>query len=74
MELLDQLKEIGIQDDYYEYINAELLGEISALPILSQNQKNWLEEDVVNLNYGMSFFQPQTDAIIRFLISKILND
>jgi hypothetical protein len=67
MELLDQLKVIGIQDDYYEFVNVAFLEDICALSILSQAQRDWLEEDVMNLRYGMCFFQPNTNKVLRYL-------
>lgn len=67
IETLEQLKEIGIQEDYFEYVNVDFLAEISDLPFLTQVQRNSLEEDIMNVNYGMSFFQPETDKLLRWL-------
>lgn len=68
IETLERLKEIGIQEDYFEYVNVDFLAEISVLPFLTQVQRNWFEEDIMNVNYGMSFFQPETDKLLRWLV------
>jgi hypothetical protein len=68
IETMERLKEIGIQEDYFEYVNVDFLAEISDLPFLTQVQRNWLEEDIMNVNYGMSFFQPETDKLLRWLV------
>ena len=68
IETIDRLKEIGIHDDYFEYVNVEFLAEISDLPFLTQVQRDWFAEDIMNINYGMSFFQPETNRLIRWLI------
>lgn len=68
IETMERLKEIGIQDDYFEYVNVDFLAEISDLPFLTQVQRDWLEEDIMNINYGMSFFQPETDKLLRWLV------
>jgi hypothetical protein len=68
IETMERLKEIGVQDDYFEYVNVDFLSEISDLPFLTQVQRDWLEEDIMNINYGMSFFQPETDKLLRWLV------
>ena len=71
IETIERLKEIGIHDDYFEYVNVEFLAEISDLPFLTQVQRDWFAEDIMNINYGMSFFQPETNRLIRWLVQKI---
>lgn len=68
IETMERLKEIGVQDDYFEYVNVDFLSEISDLPFLTQVQRDWLEEDIMNINYGMSFFQPETEKLLRWLV------
>ena len=68
IETLELLKDIGIQDDYFEYVDLDFLAELSKLPFLTQVQRNWLEEDIMNVNYGMNFFQPETDSLLRWLV------
>lgn len=68
IEIMERLKEIGIQDDYFEYVDVDFMAEIIQLPFLTQVQRDWLEEDIMNVNYGMSFFQPETDKLLRWLV------
>ena len=68
IETMDRLKEIGIREDYFEFVNVDLLAEISDLPFLTPVQSNWIEEDIMNVNYGMSFFQPETDKLLRWIV------
>jgi hypothetical protein len=69
LEILDRLKEIGLQDDYYDFINSDFLEEISTLPMLTDKQRNYLYDDIINIKDGMSFFQNETNDILRHLIS-----
>ena len=49
----------------------ELLEQISLLPILNPTMKNYLENDVVNVGRdGMSFFQPETNDSLRYLVKE----
>lgn len=68
-EILDRLKEIGLQEDYYEFINADFLEEISTLPVLTDKQRNYLYDDIINIKDGMSFFQNETNEVLRHLIT-----
>lgn len=68
IETMERLREIGIREDYFEYLTVDLLAKISKLPFLTQVHRNWLEEDIMNVNYGMSFFQPETDKLLRWLV------
>jgi hypothetical protein len=70
-ETIERLKEIGIHDDYFEYVDVEFLAEISNLPFLTQVQRDWFAEDIMNINYGMSFFQSETNRLIRWLVQNI---
>ena len=62
-----KLQEIGLQNDYSEFIDADFLEEISNLP-LNQSEKVILMDDVVNLRYGMTFLQERTNQLIRLIV------
>jgi hypothetical protein len=67
-ETLNRLREIGLQDNYYSHVNAEFLEEISELPSLSQQQKNLLYDDIINLQEGYNFLSPETNNFLRNLV------
>lgn len=67
LEIVERLKEIGVQDDYFGIVDAEFLEEISTLPFLNQRQKNILYDDINNQKDGMSFFQDNTNELLRYL-------
>ena len=69
LEILFRLRELGIQTDYYELIDLEFLEEIAGLPVLSEDQRNSFYEDIMNIRYGMSCFQKETNEILRKLNS-----
>ena len=69
--ILQRLLGIGTCDDYYGKVKVKLLEQISLLPILSPSMINYLENDVVNVGRdSMSFFQPETNDTLRYLVSK----
>lgn len=70
MEVFDRLMEIGIRDDYYEYVDADFLEEIVLLPFLNEQQRNVLYDDINNLHHDMSFLQEDTNKLLRRLLSK----
>lgn len=70
LEILERLKEIGIRDEYYDYVDAEFLEEIVLLPFLNEKQRNILYDDINNLQDGMSFLQDNTNELLRKLLSR----
>lgn len=70
LETLERLQEIGIRDDYSDYVNTEFLEDLTLLPFLNDAQRNILYDDINNLNYGMSFLQPETNALLRQLLGE----
>lgn len=70
LETLEKLQEIGIQDEYYDYVNIEFLEDLTLLPFLTKAEKNILYDDINNLNYGMSFLQPATNSLLRQLLGE----
>lgn len=68
---LERLKEIGIQKDYFKFIDSEFLGEISNLPFLTDVQRNHLFDDIINIKDSMSFFQDETNELLRNLVNKL---
>lgn len=70
IELMKQLVEIGVQDDYYGVIDNITLEEVSQLPFLENSkEQNYLLDEVLNMQEGYSFFQPTTNEILKELIS-----
>lgn len=67
IETCSKLQEIGLQNDYSEFIDADFLEEISNLP-LNQHEKVILMDDVANLRYGMTFLQERTNQLIRLIV------
>ena len=70
IETCSKLQDVGLQDDYSQFIDADFLEEISNLP-LNQHEKISLMDDVVNLRYGMPYLQDKTNDVIRQLVKKI---
>lgn len=65
LETLERLNDIGIREEYYDYVNAEFLEDLTLLPFLNETQRNVLFDDINNLHDGMSFFQEETNELIR---------
>jgi len=70
LEIIERLKEIGIRDEYYDFVDAEFLEEITKLPFLSEKQRNILYDDINNLQDGLSFLQDNTNELLRQLLSR----
>jgi hypothetical protein len=70
LETLERLKDIGLQKDYFKFVDLEFLEEISELPFLTDVQRNYLYDDIINIKDGMSFFQDETNELLRNLVNK----
>lgn len=68
MEVLAKLEEYGLCEDYSEVIDKALLEELSGLMLLTDNQRNCLVQELENIRMGMSYFEKETNKIIRNLI------
>lgn len=64
--------EIGLQDDYYEHVDADFLEDISNLSWLNQSERNILFDDIINLRSGFSFVQGNTNQLLRNLVERIM--
>ena len=71
MEICQRLRDIGMQDDYFEHVDAEYLEDISNLPWLNQYERNILHDDVINLWNGYSFLQDKTNQLLRNLAERM---
>ena len=71
VEICQRLRDIGMQDDYFEHVDAEYLEDISNLPWLNQYERNILHDDVINLWNGYSFLQDKTNQLLRNLAERI---
>jgi hypothetical protein len=65
---LSRLHEIGERQDYHGHIDAEFLEEIAQLPFLNHYHANIFYDESNNQNDGMSFFQDETNDLIRRII------
>jgi hypothetical protein len=65
-----KLIEIGNQDDYYGLVDIEFLEELTLLPI-SMVDKNIFYDEIINQRDGFSFFQDDTNFLIRRLVFNI---
>jgi hypothetical protein len=65
-----KLLEIGNQDDYYGLVDIEFLEELTLLPI-SMVDKNIFYDEIINQRDGFSFFQDDTNFLIRRLVFNI---
>jgi hypothetical protein len=70
IEILVRLGEIGVKDDYFEYVDADFLEELSKLRMLSQMQKNILFDDIINLREGYRFLSSETNNLLRKLVTR----
>lgn len=73
IEICKKLLGVGFQEDYYALVNAEFLEDISNLPMLYQEERDVLYDEVVNLNSGFTFLQDKTNALLRNLVERIGN-
>ena len=71
VEICQRLLDIGVQDDYFEHVDAEFLEDLSNLPWLNQYERNILHDDVINLWNGYSFLQDKTNQLLRNLAERI---
>ena len=71
IEICKRLRDIGMQNDYFEHVDAEYLEEISNLPWLNQYERNILHDDVINLWNGYSYLQDKTNQLLRNLAERI---
>ena len=69
LEIIERLCEIGIRDNYYEYVDADFLEEIVLLPFLNEQQRNVLYDDINNLHDDMSYLQEDTNKLLKQLLS-----
>jgi len=70
LETCRKLLEIGLQDDYFEYVDVDTLEEITLLP-LTMADKNIIYDEIVNQRDGLSFFQDKTNTLLSDLIERI---
>jgi hypothetical protein len=68
LETIERLQKIGIQEDYDEFIDADFLEEIAELPFLSDEQRDILFDDTVNLRVGCNYLQSRTNELIRHVL------
>jgi len=71
IEICKRLRDIGMQNDYFEHVDAEYLEEISNLPWLNQYERNILHDNVINLWNGYSYLQDKTNQLLRNLAERI---
>lgn len=72
LDILYELEDIGILDDYSDsFTNAEHLHRVLLIPGLTNHQNEILEQEVVNLMSGHIKFQPETNIVLREIISQI---
>jgi|GEM_PF-6406372 len=69
-EALEKLVEIGIKKDYFDFLDSDLLGDIVKLPFLNREERDYLETEIMNINYGMSFFQDEANELLKEIIRK----
>ncbi len=71
IELMKQLVEIGIHDDYYGLIDLGMMENITELPFLEDSSKEsrFLADEVWNMREGYSFFQETTNSILKTMIT-----
>jgi hypothetical protein len=73
LEICKRLRNIGIQHEYFEHVDADYLEEISNLPWLNQNERNILYDDIINLRDGYNFVQYNTNQLLKSLVERIFN-
>lgn len=71
IDICIRLRDIGKQDDYFEYVNADFLEEITLLPFLNQTERNILYDDIINLRDGFGFLQDSTNQLLNSLLEKV---
>jgi hypothetical protein len=73
-EVMDKLLKIGLHEDYFSFVDAEFLEELSELPTLSQQQKNLLYDDIINLRDGFRFLSEETNVLLKRLVKGTAED
>lgn len=68
-DLLDELQEIGIQDDYSDAVNQEFLTDLLGLP-LTDKQFSIVEAEIIDVEYDKGGFDDETNQVIRDLVIK----
>lgn len=71
IEVCKRLLAIGILEDYFSHVSVDFLEEIANLPMLYQEERSILYDDVVNLNSGFTFLQEQTNVLLRNLVERL---
>jgi hypothetical protein len=68
VDTLDELLDLGVQDDYYDMVSIILLEELTNLPINEKDRQNLFNE-IVNQRDGICFFQDKTNEIITEIVN-----
>lgn len=69
IEILERLEEIGIHEDYFDFIDPDFIVEILQLSILTDRQAGFLEVEIRNIQDGMSHFQKEANDVLMYLIN-----
>jgi hypothetical protein len=70
IELIEKLVDIGSHEDYYGKIDQVTLERISQLPFMQKTkEQNLLLDEVLNIREGFSFFQPESNKLLKEMIS-----
>lgn len=69
IEIINELSDVGYQEDYSGMIGSDFLGELMNLPLL-ESEANQLTQEIINLQDGMLHFQQETNEIIRKLLER----
>ncbi|MCY1719230.1 hypothetical protein OU798_02700 [Prolixibacteraceae bacterium Z1-6] len=65
-----KLLEIGICEDYAEYVSIDLLSNLAVLPFLTDQQIRFIELGIIDLQSGISFLPKEANDVLRYIISK----
>lgn len=67
-EIMEKLRRIGLKGNYFDFVDAEFLEELSELQLLNKYQKNLLYDDIINLREGYKFLSAETNKLLRKMV------
>jgi hypothetical protein len=71
-ETISRLQRIGLRNNYFKYVDASFLEDISELPFLSDEEITILLDDISNISVGYNYLQDETNKLLRQIVDTIL--
>ncbi|MFW5700926.1 MAG: hypothetical protein ACOCWM_04475 [Cyclobacteriaceae bacterium] len=72
-DIINKLLKTGIKPCYFNIFDEAFLESILQLPFLKEMEKSIIETEIINLRDDFSFFQDETNSLIRKIIGYLSN-